>query len=109
MMRQGHFLKLAAGLSAALLSHPAAAHSDREIDANPFQPRAEMADTRDNGAFTVVVAPSLADKAAAAAAARAESAKFCQRLGMSAPETFRRYRPHSTYVLDAWEFSGKCD
>lgn len=100
---------LVPALVLGVLPQLAVAHSAAEVFANPFTPRAQMAETSGNGAFTVVVAPNLTDMKAAEAAARAESARFCQSIGMSAPDTFRYHNLHSDHVLDAWEFGGRCD
>lgn len=98
----------AAALAAVLLPGLAAAHAPVEIVANPIQPRAQIARTTASGAFSVVVAPNLVEYARAGAAALAESARYCQSIGKTAPAEFGRVRRYSDLVLEGWEFRGRC-
>ena len=102
---------LALGLAMALTLAPGMglAHSDRAILANPWGPHTEFAVTTAGGDFVLVVAPNLVEYAEARAAAVAESARFCQSLGKTAPAEFGHISRYSDTVLDGWEFAGRCE
>jgi hypothetical protein len=92
-----------------LLPQSGAAHSVEQVLNNPIAPRAQLAASSRWGHFAVVVSPNLVEYERAGAAALAETARYCQSIGKSAPVQFSYVRRYSTYVLDGWEFGGTCD
>lgn len=107
MMLKRMTLALAFGLGAP--PYAALAHSEGQTMHTPFQPQAQIAVNDRWGRFSIVVHPNLVEYPRASSAALAESARYCQSIGKSAPAAFRYVRRHSDHVLDGWEFGGRCE